>query len=155
MLRNKNAQGFTLIEIMIVVAIVAILGAIAIPAYGDYVTRGKVIDAVNNLQSMKSLLEQYYQDNRTYGDTASYTSPCTNVGTLTAGVKTFTLTCSASSSAFTVTATGKTTDGNTKGFTYHVDQTGTGYTDTLPARWGTAPAPPNNNCYITKKGTTC
>lgn len=153
---KQAAHGFTLIEIMIVVAIVAILAAIALPAYSDYVTRGKVIDAVNNLQSMRSQLEQYYQDNRTYADTSGYTSPCTNVGTLTAGVKTFTFTCANTTSVtYTVIATGKTSDGNTKGFVYSIDQTGTGYTNALPARWGTAPASPNNNCFITKKGTTC
>ncbi|HUV99447.1 MAG TPA: prepilin-type N-terminal cleavage/methylation domain-containing protein, partial [Gallionella sp.] len=45
----KKSGGFTLIELMIVVAVIAILSAIAIPAYNDYVIRGKLVDATTQL----------------------------------------------------------------------------------------------------------
>jgi type IV pilus assembly protein PilE len=148
------SRGFTLIEIMIVVAIVAILAAIAMPAYSDYITRGKVLDATNGLQSVRTQLEQYYQDNRSYQNAnASITSPCTNVATLTASIKDFVFTCTApTSTTYTITATGSATDGNTKNFIYTLDQNGTPATLSTPARWGSATS---SACFIVKKGTTC
>jgi type IV pilus assembly protein PilE len=148
------ARGFTLIEIMIVVAIVAILAAIAMPAYSDYITRGKVLDATNGLQSMRTQLEQYYQDNRSYTDAnASVTSPCTRIGTLTGSIKDFTFSCTTLTSVtYVVQAQGVTSDGNVKGFTYTIDQNGTPATTATPTRWGGATS---SACFIVKKGTTC
>ncbi len=61
-----RSRGFTLIEMMIVVAVIAILAAIALPAYTSYVTRSKLTDAFSKLSSMSLAMQQYYQDNRTY-----------------------------------------------------------------------------------------
>ena len=55
------SRGFTLIEIMIVVAIVAILSAIALPSYSDYVLRSKLPEAFSALSDQRIRLEQYYQ----------------------------------------------------------------------------------------------
>ncbi len=62
----KKEQGFTLIELMITVAIVAILLSIALPSYRDYVLRGQLTEGITQLTDMRIKLEQYYQDNRTY-----------------------------------------------------------------------------------------
>jgi len=59
-------SGFTLIEVMITIAIVAILAAIAIPNYANYLTRGKIQEATSNLLGMRVKMEQYFQDNRMY-----------------------------------------------------------------------------------------
>jgi type IV pilus assembly protein PilA len=53
---KKVQQGFTLIELMIVVAIIGILAAVALPAYNDYTTRAQVSEAVELLGGLKDLL---------------------------------------------------------------------------------------------------
>jgi type IV pilus assembly protein PilE len=119
------ARGFTLIELMITVAIVAILTAIAYPNYRDYVIRGQVVSATDGLSAMSANMERYYQDNRQYNTVTAGSppySPCdtTQYPTITYG--TFTITCAVvtgPNGSFILTATGS---GSTAGFTYTIDQ---------------------------------
>jgi len=113
------ARGFTLIELLIVIAIVAILAAVALPAYGDYLRRGVLPEAFNYLSDYRVKLEQYYQDNRSYGNTGS--TVCANAAGTGAwnsfdppGVQQFTFTCAldgggaGGNQGYTLTATGST-----------------------------------------------
>lgn len=64
-------KGFTLIELMITVAVVCILAAIAYPSYTNYVVRGKRSAAQGFMQSLSSKQEQFLLDNRSYTDTVN------------------------------------------------------------------------------------
>jgi type IV pilus assembly protein PilA len=58
----KKQQGFTLIELMIVVAIIGILAAIAIPAYQDYTIRAQVSEGINLASGAKASISEYFMD---------------------------------------------------------------------------------------------
>ena len=64
-------QGFTLIELMIVVAIIGILAAVAIPSYQDYTARAQVTEALSLGSSFKTPLAEYYADNGAFNPTTA------------------------------------------------------------------------------------
>ncbi|MHC8441350.1 MAG: type IV pilin protein [Candidatus Eutrophobiaceae bacterium] len=64
--RARQARGFTLIELMITVAIIAIISSIAIPSYTEYVKRGKRAEARSALLEAAAKMERYYSDENRY-----------------------------------------------------------------------------------------
>ena len=71
---KKMQQGFTLIELMIVVAIIGILAAIAIPAYQDYTIRAKITEGLNLADSAKTAVAESFQSGGLVGLTAAATA---------------------------------------------------------------------------------
>jgi len=127
---RRTSQGFTLIEVMITVAIIGILAAVAYPSYTDYVRKSQIQEAFSNLSTYRAKLEQYYQDNRAFAASATATT-CGGAAatTLTAAelggeIEFFTYTCTPSDSGqgYTITATGSA--GAAAGNTYTLDHTG-------------------------------
>ncbi|MGB1201325.1 MAG: type IV pilin protein [Cognaticolwellia aestuarii] len=66
MANRKKNRGFTLVELLMTVAIIAILASIAFPAYIDFVTRSNRTEAQRELLRLANLQEQFYVDNRKY-----------------------------------------------------------------------------------------
>ena len=146
-----SERGFTLIEIMIVVAIIAVLAAFALPQYRDYVLRGQLVEASNGLSALRANMERYYQDNRTYADVLPLRAPCNSAVPASLKFGTFAITCRGTrdNREYTLVATGS---GPTLNFIYTVNQADARTTDKLGvAGWGTDGAP----CWILRRGQTC
>ena len=143
----KRNNGFTLVELLIVVAIIGIIAAIAVPQYSDYITRSKLAEATATLSETRVKLEQYFQDNRTYvGACAAGT-----VAPLPTG-RYFTYTCpTLTATTFVVQATGVAGEGMT-GFTFTINQANTRATTATPATWGSNTS---TTCWISKKSGGC
>lgn len=146
MSKYQRSRGFTLIEVMVTVAIIAILAGIALPSYSAYMQRAKVPPAFDGLSSYATRMEQRYQD------TGCYAGACSPLGT-TCGVAVptvtnFTITCALTGTGgqgFTATATGS---GPVSGYTYTITHTGARATTAHPR--GT-----NTGCWSSKGGTQC
>ena len=154
---HRNA-GFSLLELMIVVAVIGILAAIALPSYNEYVTRSKIQEAASNLSDIRTKMEAYYMDNRRYSSTTGG-GTCGIAGGNTPTVtssKFFTYTCASSAAnaagdqAYTITATGVATQGM-NGFAFTINQANTKVTTGVGTGW-TIPA---SNCWVQKKNGSC
>ncbi len=143
-----RSRGFTLIELMIAVAIVSILAAIALPSYSEYVRRGRITEAISTLSGMRVKMEQYFQDNRTYvgscGASGSSVAPLPDA-------KNFAYACpTRTATAYTITATGLAGT-SLDGFQYTIDQSNTRATVmSAPSTW-----PSKADCWVLKKDGSC
>jgi type IV pilus assembly protein PilE len=136
-------QGFTLIELMITVAIVAILAAVALPSYTQYVQRGKIAEATSSLSELRLRAEKFFADNRTY----------VGFNKVITGARYFTYDCptaGVTATAFTCEATGLATQGM-GGFKYTINESNArGSTFTSLPGWNNS-----TTCWVSKKGESC
>jgi type IV pilus assembly protein PilE len=135
----KKSSGFTLVELIVAMVIAAILAAVAIPAYSNYVRKARRTDAKTALLDMASLEERYFSVNNKYSSTATdlgyasfpvtvgsgtgdYTIPAPTIGAATtAAAATFSLTATATGdqakdtlcATFTLTSAGVQTSSDT------------------------------------------
>jgi type IV pilus assembly protein PilE len=136
----RKQSGFTLIELMITVTVVAILASIAVPSYTDYVTRGRIPEATSALADMRVRMEQFFQDSSTYvGAPICATLPTATNFTFLCPVQTAT--------TFTLSATGT---GSMTGFVFTINQNGARATTGVKSGW-TA----NNTCWVARKNGAC
>jgi type IV pilus assembly protein PilE len=149
-LNPTASRGFTLIEVMITVAIVGILAAVAIPQYRDYVKRSRLADASSGLATMRAQMERYFQDNRTYADAGTFVSPCNNASAAARTFGSFLISCDGTPSAtqFKLKAEGS---GPVSGFTYSITHQDVRATDAIPSDWGAT----CTSKWIMKKGESC
>ncbi|HSD59512.1 MAG TPA: type IV pilin protein [Burkholderiales bacterium] len=139
----KSNQGFTLLELMITVTIVAILSAIALPNYNNYVARGQAVVGVAALAEYRVRMEQFYQDNRTYAGAGGGCGVALPTG------QHFKFDCASGGQTYTATATGN--GGRVVGLTYTIDQSNNRATTDVPTGW----TGKGNACWVTRKSGDC
>jgi type IV pilus assembly protein PilE len=139
--KHRLNSGFTLVEVMIVVAIVAILSAIALPSYTDYNRRATIPEATTALADYRNRMEQFFLDNRNYG--------AAGCGITTPGAfKYYTVTCALTgTTGYVVTATG---NGIATGFVYTINENNVQRTTGVPVSWNSASLPVNR--WIQRNG---
>ena len=132
-MKKRDESGFTLIEAMVIVAVLGILAAISVPNYSRYVTRGHLVDAGNALSEYRVRMEQFYQDNRTYAKAGV----CAQA--VPANLDNFAFACAiaAGGQGFIATATGA---GSATGFVYTINQANVHSTTAVPSHWGALPS---------------
>ncbi len=135
-----DQQGFTLIEILVVVAIIAILSSIAMPSYTAYIQRSRVPAGLDTLQSYFTRMEQRFQDSGSYANALACAVALPTV-------QNYTLSCaiSGAGTGYTATATGS---GSLSGYAYTINSTGTRTTAAHPK------GVPAGNCWSIK-GSSC
>ena len=132
-------RGFTLIELMVVVAVVAILAGVALPTYSAYITRSRVPVGLEALTSYAMRMEQAHQDNGSYGAAAC------SISAPVAPNFSFSCAISGGGQGFTATAVGAS---QLSGYSYSIDHNATRRTLAHPKGL------PATNCW-SLKGLTC
>ncbi|MDR2173572.1 MAG: prepilin-type N-terminal cleavage/methylation domain-containing protein [Burkholderiales bacterium] len=144
-MKHRRESGFTLVEVMVTVAIIGILATIAYPSYRDYLIRGRIPEGLTLLSNERIVMEKFLADNRSYQ--VGGVHACARYPVRT---KYFDVACDGTETAqtYTLQATGT---GSMVNFDYTIDQTGDKATVSLGVGWTTFPA----SCWVLKRDGSC
>lgn len=148
----RGERGFTLIELMIAVAVMAILAAVALPAYTDYITRSKLTEAHTHLSDLRVKMEQFFQDNRTY-----IGGPCAPTGASATQIKYFDFSCNPvpTANTYTIQAVGKA-GSDLEGIAFTITESNVHATTvTAGSTIANKGYASNATCWVTRKGGVC
>ena len=138
---HKYKTGFTIIELMIVVAVIGILASVAYPSYTNYVKRGKIAEATSTLSELRLRAEKFFADNRTYAGFPDVIN----------GTRYFTYTCpTKTATTFQCNAVGIAGQGM-GGFTYTINESNV----RTSAFVGQAGWNNSATCWVLKAGDSC
>lgn len=136
---KRAANGFTLVEIMVTLAIIGILTAVALPSYRDYVLRARLTEAFAGLSAIQPAAEQLWSNTRSFSTVATLLPPNTTSFSYAAS--------NVGPASYAVTATGAA---QAAGFIFTIDQSGARATTGAPAGWTL-----NATCWIDKRSGQC
>ena len=102
---NTNNSGFTLLEVLVVLAIVAIITAVAVPSYKNYIIKSQRLDGINSLNLMVLTQERFYNDNGMFS--SSLAGLNNYLGDYLNDEYNYTVSSSDTSSSYTITAAAK------------------------------------------------
>lgn len=149
--RRERTTGFTLLEVMITVTILGILAAIALPSYEYVVTRSRIIEATTALGDMRSQMEKFFMDNRTYESAPGVCGVSAAIATYNAvPANKFNLACNpvAVPPSYLITATG-VVGGPMAAFTYTINEQNV--KQTASTKWGKT----SLNCWVSRSDGSC